>query len=162
MSNINIINGDGRYVKDCISKVLEPAIQYYGDKYSKVVEDTVKNIYFYEWEENQEFIDVFEELGGKIVLDDEVHIPEYMSNGDNAKGYFIKNRISNDRIDDIVIFRNKILKRSYHNLVHETFGHGVYGHVDCHNFVNGMEYERNGISVLNRTTKKRTNNIFGK
>jgi hypothetical protein len=143
MEQLNIINGDGRYVKEAVSEMLEPTIKCYGDKYAKIVLDTVKKAYFYEWQDNQTALEIIEEVTGQI--QDDSLLSQY---DDSIAALYLANEITKNRRDHIIIFRNKLLKENIHSLVHELYGHAVFGQVNYKVFLDGKEYNRNGISLV--------------
>ena len=142
--NINIINGNGEYVRNGINDLYEYAIKYYGDKYEKNILDTISEVQFYEWEDNQTESDViFDITDGKYDdPNDEDLVYE-------TAGFYYLNVKDKNTCDKIVAFRNKYLKDNYHFLVHELFGHGVFSNVDAVlNYDEDMTMKRNGISIM--------------
>ena len=140
--NISIINGNGKYVSDAINKTLNSAIKYYGEKYSDIILNTVNETLFYEWEDNQTEADVMFDINDGYV--------DYNEEDGCELGAFYYLKIkSSDEYDKIVVFRNKYMKDNYHYLVHELFGHGVFGYVDpillddCDNI-----WQRNGVALV--------------
>ncbi|MEE3343205.1 MAG: hypothetical protein VZS44_03855 [Bacilli bacterium] len=141
--NIDIINGNGEYVKRGIDKILDYAIDFYGNKYEKNVLDTISEVKFYEWEDNQTEADVIYDItDGKVDEKDEED--EYY----DTCGFYFLNVKNENECDKIVAFRNKFLKENYHFLVHELFGHAVFSNVDPIFFLDGVLWERNGIAFL--------------
>ena len=47
------------------------------------------------------------------------------------------------------MYKNDLLKRNYHTLIHETLGHAVFGHLDNKIVINGEKYYRNGLRLRN-------------
>lgn len=140
--NINIINGNGEYVKSAIDKTVDAAISYYGDKYRDIIINTIKETKFYEWEDNQTESDVMFDLhDGEI---------DFYEDNNCELGAFYYLKIDNKKMyDKIVVFRNKYLKNNYHYLVHELFGHGVFGYIKPVLMdEDGYIWQRNGIAFI--------------
>ena len=144
---INIINGDGKYVKEGIDKTIDAAIKYYGEKYKDIILATVKETLFYEWKENQTESEVFYEITGN--KEDEEELIDYEEEScDEIGGEFYIHEKDNDEYDSIIIFKNKYLKDNYHYLVHELYGHAVYSHINPIIYENNIKYHRNGICYI--------------
>ena len=140
--NINIINGNGEYVKEAIEATIDAAIKYYGEKYKDIIINTVTETLYYEWQDNQTESDViFDITDGKADTSD-IDDPYY-----ETKAFYFVNT-SNNNNDKIVVIRNKYIKENYHTLVHELFGHGVFGYIDPIIQEDGEVFERNGIAFI--------------
>lgn len=145
MVKINIINGDGTYVKDCFSKTIDIAIDYYGQEYEKIILDTITNISFYEWQANQNILEVYKDIRESVLsLEKKIYLNQKK---DSIEGIFFEE-------EQVVVYKNALLKRNYHTLIHETLGHAVFGHLDRKIVINGQNYHRNGLKLRNANLVK--------
>ena len=140
--NINIINGNGKYIKEAIEATIDAAINYYGEKYKDIIINTVTETLYYEWQDNQTESDVIYDITNGKVDASGIDDPYY-----ETKAFYFLDTYNNNN-DKIVVTRNKYLKESYHTLVHELFGHGVFGYIDPIIQEDGEVFERNGIAFI--------------
>ncbi|MBR3161518.1 MAG: hypothetical protein IKF19_02150 [Bacilli bacterium] len=141
--DIKIINGNGDYVKEAIDKTMEAAVNYYGEKYRNIIEKTVMETLYYEWEDRQTESDVIFDISNGTV---DIQVEE--DDGYESCAFYYLNLKENNEFDRVVVFRNEYLKDSYHSLVHELFGHGVFGYVDPIFSDEDQLFERNGIAYI--------------
>ena len=92
MDKINIVNGDGTYVKDCLSKTIDIAIDYYGQEYKKIILDTITNLSFYEWQTNQNILEVYKDIKKSALSLEKTNYLKLKK--DSIEGIFFKKRLS--------------------------------------------------------------------
>ena len=140
MDKINIVNGDGTYVKDCLSKTIDIAIDYYGQEYKKIILDTITNLSFYEWQTNQNILEIYKDIKKSTLSLEKTNYLKLKK--DLIEGIFFEE-------EQVVVYKNDLLKRNYHTLIHETLGHAVFGYLDNKIVINGEKYYRNGLRLRN-------------
>jgi hypothetical protein len=64
-----------------------------------------------------------------------------------TEALYLDNETTNNQRDQIIIFKNKLIKENIHSLVHELYGHAVFGHVNYNVIKDGKEYNRNGLAL---------------
>ena len=104
MDKINIVNGDGTYVKDCFSKTIDIAIDYYGQEYKKIILDTITNLSFYEWQTNQNILEVYKDIKKSTLSLEKTNYLKLKK--DLIEGIFFEE-------EQVVVYKNDLLKRNY-------------------------------------------------
>ena len=155
MNNLNVINGSGKYINDCVDRCLEAAIKWYGDKYEDIIVDTIHRVNFYNWQDNQSFSDVKREILGSSYIEGS-SIKDGMNEQMNKGFYFVNT--TNGKYDKIVVCQEEKLRHDYNVLVHELYGHAVMGNVDEVIYLNNEEVIRNGIRLFSSKSKHILNN----
>lgn len=155
MNNLNVINGSGKYINDCVDRCLEAAIKWYGDKYEDIIVDTIHRVNFYNWQDNQSFSDVKRDILGSSYTEGS-SIKDGMNEQMNKGFYFVNT--TNGKYDKIVVCQEEKLRHDYNVLVHELYGHAVMGSVDEVIYLNNEEVIRNGIRLFSSKSKHILNN----
>lgn|GEM_PF-3521767 len=153
MDKLKVAHGT-TLLSDMSLELYPSALDYYDDKYKKIIDETLQRTYLFEWT-NQSFLDIMRQIVGPNLKASQVQKQIEKEKTTLGFHYFAKRLFVG--IEHYVVVRNLSNKDE----MRATIAHELYGHAVCatYNSVVTNDYHpcfRNGISF----ERKRTNELI--
>jgi len=144
MDKLKVVNGTN-LLRDLSLELYPSALEFYGDEYKTIIDETLNRTYLYEWT-NQSFLDIMRQITRRDVKPSEVQ--KQIEKEKTTFGFHYLAKRLFVGMEHFVAVRNLSNKDEMRAII----AHELYGHAVCatyNNFVTNDYYmcSRNGISL---------------